>query len=90
MDDGELQNIMDVLHSYNVMPALSCGMHPGIVNAVKDTFGIQFLANTGGAIHGHPNGSRSGATAMRSAIDQHFECEQYKIAIDKWGLVTTK
>ena len=90
MDDGELQNIMDVLHSYNVMPALSCGMHPGIVNAIKDTFGHQFMANTGGAIHGHPNGSRSGATAMRSAIDQNFECEQYKIAIDKWGLVTAK
>lgn len=88
MDDSDLSDILNMLHSYNVMPALSCGMHPGIVNAIKDTFGIQFMANTGGAIHGHPNGSRSGATAMRSAIDQNFDCDQYKIAIDKWGMVT--
>jgi ribulose-bisphosphate carboxylase large chain len=86
-DDQELKETLDILHQYNVMPALSCGMHPGIVNAIEKRFGQEFLANTGGAIHGHPNGSFSGTTAMRSAIDKKFDCEQYKIAIQKWGLI---
>jgi ribulose-bisphosphate carboxylase large chain len=86
-DDQELKETLDILHQHNVMPALSCGMHPGIVNAIEKRFGQEFLANTGGAIHGHPNGSYSGTTAMRSAIDKNFNCEQYKIAIQKWGLV---
>ncbi len=86
-NDDELNGILDVLHEHQVIPALSCGMHPGIVNAIKKRFGIEFMANTGGAIHGHPNGSFSGARAMRSAIDENFECEQYQIAIKKWGLI---
>ena len=86
-DEEELQQILDTLHKHNVMPALSCGMHPGIVNAVRNRFGIDFLANCGGNIHGHPNGSNAGAQAMRSAIDQNFDCLEYKIAIEKWGLI---
>lgn len=86
-DDNELKQTLDILHSHNVMPALSCGMHPGIVNAVENKFGINFMANTGGAIHGHPNGSKNGTIAMRSAIDKQFNCEQYKIAIEKWGII---
>jgi ribulose-bisphosphate carboxylase large chain len=86
-DESELQHILDILHKHNVMPALSCGMHPGIVNAVKKRFGIDFLANCGGNIHGHPNGSKAGSQAMRSAIDENFDCPEYKISIEKWGLV---
>ena len=86
-DEEELQQILDTLHKHNVMPALSCGMHPGIVNAVRKRFGIDFLANCGGNIHGHPNGSNAGAQAMRSAIDEDFDCLEYKIAIEKWGLI---
>lgn len=86
-DEDELKQILDTLHRHNIMPALSCGMHPGIVNAIKNRFGINFLANCGGNIHGHPNGSKAGALAMRSAIDENFDCPEYKIAIEKWGLV---
>jgi ribulose-bisphosphate carboxylase large chain len=86
-DETELQHILDILHKHNIMPALSCGMHPGIVNAVKKRFGIDFLANCGGNIHGHPNGSKAGSQAMRSAIDENFDCPEYKISIEKWGLV---
>jgi ribulose-bisphosphate carboxylase large chain len=88
-DDDDLKQTLDILHSHNVMPALSCGMHPGIVNAVENKFGINFMANTGGAIHGHPNGSKNGTIAMRSAIDKQFDCEQYKIAIEKWGIINS-
>jgi len=83
----ELKGILDELHSHDVLPALSCGMHPGLVGAIEKNYGIQFMANTGGAIHGHPNGSKNGAIAMRSAIDKNIDCEQYKLAIQKWGLI---
>ena len=86
-DEQELITNLDTLHKYNVLPALSCGMHAGIVNAITKRFGENFLANSGGSIHGHPNGSYNGALAIRSAIDKNFDCEQYKLAIKKWGLV---
>lgn len=85
MEDDELQAILDTLHKYNVLPALSCGMHPGLVNAIETRFGINFMANTGGAIHGHPMGTLAGAKAMRQAIDKDFENKEYKVAIEKWG-----
>jgi ribulose 1,5-bisphosphate carboxylase large subunit-like protein len=43
------------------------------------------LANTGGAIHGHPLGSRAGALAMRNAIDKKIDTIEYKEAISKVG-----
>lgn len=86
-DDQELKDIMKTLHDHNVMPALSCGMHPGVVNAIVTRFGTAFLANTGGAIHGHPSGSFAGACAMRQAIDGDFDKKEYKEAIEKWGLI---
>lgn len=86
-DETELQHVLDVLHTHNVTPALSCGMHPGIVNAIVKKFGCDFMANVGGAIHGHPNGTYHGVVAMKSAIDKNFDCEYYKLAIEKWGLV---
>lgn len=86
-NEEELSEILNVLHDHNVMPALSCGMHPGIVNAITKKFGVNFLANAGGNIHGHPNGSKAGTEAMKAAVDHDFENENYKIAIQKWGLV---
>ena len=62
-------------------------MHPGLVNKNKELFGPDFIANVGGAIHGHPNGTLSGALAMRQAIDGQHGSE-YQTAIEKWGIVT--
>lgn len=86
-DDSEdtLRENMDLLHTYNVVPALSCGMHAGIVNAIENRFGCDFLANTGGAIHGHPSGTGAGVRAMRQAIDKDFSQQEYQQAIAKWG-----
>ena len=50
-------------------------MHPGLVNKNKELFGPDFIANVGGAIHGHPNGTLSGAKAMRQAIDKTHKQE---------------
>jgi ribulose-bisphosphate carboxylase large chain len=85
-DEKELKKVMDILHEHNVVPALSCGMHPGIVNAVVKRFGNNFMANCGGAIHGHPGGTIKGVLAMKQSIDKTYGYE-YNQAIEKWGLV---
>lgn len=83
-DEEELRQVLNILHEHNVIPALSCGMHPGIVNAICTRFGNNFMANCGGSIHGHPGGTIAGATAMKQAIDKTFG-PQYEEAIKKWG-----
>lgn len=85
-DPEEIKECIDVLLSGNTVPALSCGMHPGLIEKVISIAGIDFLANAGGSVHGHPNGTLSGARAMRQAIDKSYGIE-YKVAVDKWGLV---
>jgi ribulose-bisphosphate carboxylase large chain len=88
LNDGEesLKDTINLLNSMDVMPALSCGMHPGLINATTKRFGIDYMANVGGAIHGHPSGTKSGVRAMRQAIDGYYGTE-YKEAIEKWGKV---
>jgi ribulose-bisphosphate carboxylase large chain len=78
------------------VPALSGGMHPGLVGAVRERFGNDVMCSCGGSIHGHPSGTLSGTKAMRQAIDatiQGVDLEnanlqsELKEAIDKWGYV---
>lgn len=85
-DEVELAVALKTLRHYGVLPALSCGMHPGLVSKVTSIVGVDYMANVGGAIHGHPGGTRSGAKGMRDAIDG-IESKEYLQAIDKWGLV---
>mgnify|MGYP001172339920 FL=1 len=85
-DEKELKKVIKTLHDHNVLPALSCGMHPGLVQANVRQFGNDFIANVGGAIHGHPMGTLAGARAMRQSIDKNHEIE-YEQAIAKWGFV---
>jgi len=86
MNDSEddLRQTIKVLHNRGTLPALSCGMHPGLVEYITKRFGDDYMANVGGAIHGHPMGSKAGAKAMSQAINKHYEIE-YDVAIDKWG-----
>lgn len=86
-EEDELRQTLEVLRNGNVLPALSCGMHPGIVNTTADKFGIDFLANCGGSIHGHPGGTLAGARAMRQAVDK-TPGPEFRVAIDKWGYET--
>lgn len=78
---------VDILHEHNVLPAFSGGMHAGLVDAVTKRFGVDYIANTGGALHGHPGRSLGGSKAMRQAIDKEYGPE-YFAAIEKWGLVS--
>ena len=84
-DPDDLNRSLEILRSGNTLPALSCGMHPGLVNRITKIVGTDYLANVGGAIHGHPSGTTSGARAMRQAIDGTGGSE-YLEAIAKWGL----
>ena len=83
-DHNEVLEAMSQLHRENSLPALSCGLHPGLVDKINSIVGINYMANVGGAIHGHPEGSLSGALAMRQAIDNNHG-KEYEIAIKKWG-----
>jgi len=85
-EEDDLNNVLDILYDHNVMPSLSCGMHPGLIEAINNKFGIDYMANCGGAIHGHPGGTLDGVKAMRQSIDGDFK-EEYFQAIKKWGKV---
>jgi len=82
--EGETLEAVKVLNSLNVMPALSCGFHPGLTDLVTQRVGIDYMANVGGAIHGHPGGTTAGAKAMRQSIDRTYGPE-YQQAVAKWG-----
>jgi ribulose 1,5-bisphosphate carboxylase large subunit-like protein len=101
-EEFALREVLNVLTGKNsvfkpVLPSLSCGMHPGLVNAIINKFGRDVMLNVGGAIHGHPFGSRAGTTAMRQAIDISVEGKfnrenflkypELNEAIKKWGYI---
>ena len=85
-DDSELHDALKVLWNYNIVPALSCGMHPGLVQYINEYLNsVDWMANVGGAMHGHPSGTKSGGLAMKQAINGELDMPEYKEAIDKWG-----
>lgn len=84
-DPDEIYQCLNILRAGNTVPALSCGFHPGLIEWVNSQVGYEYLANSGGAIHGHPNGTLAGAKAMRQAIDKEYGVE-YKTAVDLWGI----
>jgi ribulose-bisphosphate carboxylase large chain len=58
------------MHGFKqVMPVASGGLHPRLVPALLDTFGTDIVIQAGGGIHGHPEGTKVGALAMRHAVD---------------------
>lgn len=64
-----LKSNMDLLTSYNVIPALSCGMNSKLIPIITEKFGKDYLANVGSACHSHPSGVYAGVKQLRDAID---------------------
>ncbi|NPA75613.1 MAG: type III ribulose-bisphosphate carboxylase [Euryarchaeota archaeon] len=68
---------------YGMKPVLavaSGGLHPGHVPAVVDILGRDIVIQAGGGVHGHPDGTRAGAKAMRQALEatmQGIGLEEY-------------
>lgn len=85
-DQNELREAMSFLQKENSVPVLSCGFHPGLIDKVNSIVGTDYMANAGGSIHGHPDGSMSGALAMRQAVDVNHG-KEYEAAIKKWGYI---
>ncbi|MBN1160231.1 MAG: ribulose 1,5-bisphosphate carboxylase [Candidatus Diapherotrites archaeon] len=52
-----------------VFPVASGGVYPQLVPENIKVLGNDLVINAGGGIHGHPDGTRAGATAMKQAID---------------------
>lgn len=85
-DDEELRESLVALWHYKIVPALSCGMHPGLVDFVnKSLDSVDWMANVGGAMHGHPQGTLAGGKAMIQAINGETDGKEYLAAIEKWG-----
>ena len=60
---------MELYGLKEVLPVASGGLYPGLVPALMKFFGNDFVIQAGGGIHGHTEGTVSGATAMRQAVD---------------------
>jgi hypothetical protein len=69
-DPVDLKRTMDLLTSNDIVPALSCGMTAELIPKVTEKFGIDYLANVGGAVHTHPDGIRAAVRILRNAIDE--------------------
>lgn len=84
-DTEELKSIIKQLNTINAVPALSCGMHPGLIDYIKDILGhANWMANVGGAITSHPMGTSAGVKAMKQSVTKSYGVE-YETAIKKWG-----
>jgi len=76
------------------MPVASGGLYPAVVPPLLAIFGYNVIVQAGGGVHGHPDGTYAGATAMRQAIDAVMKdqtLEEYsethdelKKAIETW------
>ncbi|WP_049971586.1 type III ribulose-bisphosphate carboxylase [Haladaptatus cibarius] len=84
----------------DVLPVASGGLHPGLVPELIEREGQNIAIQAGGGVHGHPDGTRAGATALRQAVDASVAgtpIEEYaedrpelKTALDKWGTETPR
>ena len=84
-DTEELKGIIKQLNDIDAVPALSCGMHPGLVDYITNVLGhTNWMANVGGAITSHPMGTAAGVRAMNQAVTKNYGVE-YESAIKKWG-----
>ncbi len=78
-----------------VLPVASGGLFPGLVPSLVKYFGKDFVIQAGGGIHGHPDGTISGARSMRQAVEaalNGIDLDEYaksnkelKIALKIWG-----
>ncbi len=75
----------------------SGGIYPGHVPYLMKNFGKDIIIQAGGGIHGHPDGTRVGATALRQAVDSVMKGESLEVygrrhrelgrGMDHWGKI---
>jgi ribulose-bisphosphate carboxylase large chain len=84
----------------DVLPVASGGLHPGLVPELLDRLGSNIAVQAGGGIHGHPDGTRAGARALRQAVEGSVaghsleeicaDAPELATAIEKWGTGTPR
>lgn len=80
-----MKKIITEMNNINCVPALSCGMHPGLIEPIQKTLGHNnWMANVGGALSSHPMGTLAGTKAMYQAVRGMYDKEEYLTAIQKW------
>ena len=82
----------------SVFPTCSGGLHPGLIPQVIKAVGSNIIIQAGGGIWGHPDGGRSGAIALRQAIeattngqdlqDYALDRKELRRALETWGVKT--
>ncbi len=97
---SEVSKIYEFLRSdyfdlKETMPVASGGLHPGLVDDIIGLFGKDVVIQAGGGVHGHPNGTKSGAKALRQAVDACVngiklkdyakDNQELASALDKWS-----
>ncbi|MFQ5711670.1 MAG: RuBisCO large subunit C-terminal-like domain-containing protein [Candidatus Geothermarchaeales archaeon] len=89
--------LRDPLHQIkSVLPALSGGVHPGLIAQHVRDVGIDIMMIAGGGVLGHPHGIRAGIKAMLQAAEAASkgiplkeaakEHKELKTAVDLWGI----
>lgn len=78
-----------------VLSVCSGGVHPGIIHRLMDLLSTDIAVQVGGGVLGHPGGTKSGAKALRQAINAYMEnisVQDYaknnielKQALELWG-----
>ena len=79
----------------NVLSVCSGGVHPGIIHRLIELLSMDIAVQVGGGVLGHPDGTQSGAKALRQAIDAYMDnvsVKEYaeshtelRQALDMWG-----
>ena len=57
----------------SVLSVCSGGVHPGIIHRLMDLLSTDIAVQVGGGVLGHPGGTKSGAMALRQAINAYME-----------------
>lgn len=94
-DPQEEHRIRDILHSRNVFPVPSAGIHPGIVPKALTDYGQDVILNAGTGIMDHPNGTAAGVEAFFAALERVKAGKPFTLstlpdgalrqAVEKWG-----
>jgi len=84
----------------DVLPVASGGLHPGLVPELLDRLGTVLCVQAGGGVHGHPDGTRAGARALREAVEASLADEplasraervpELAAALAEWGTSTPR
>ncbi len=87
-------------HIKPLMPVASGGLDPTKVDALVVIHGKNVTIQAGGGVHGHPDGTKGGARALRlaaEAVAEGVSIKEYaekhkelKKAIEKWGYIEPK